>query len=119
MSYPGLNANTESAGLFKNLNKFYENHLKLSSINLKTDPVKLHAYLKDTEYNQVHEIAISNQQREREQKLRIDEENHPFAVRSCVQQRDGSVKWHDMDDSICRDEVSVIFTLTALKFKSS
>lgn len=86
-------------------------------MSLKTDPVKLHAHLKDTEYNQVHEMAVRNQQRERELKLRTDEEGQHFAVRSCIQQRDGSVKWNDMDDNICRDKVSVSFTLTALKFK--
>jgi hypothetical protein len=93
----------------------YENHLKHISMSLKSDPVKLHAHIKDNEYNQDHEMAVSNQQRERELKLRTDEEGYPFAVRSCIQQRDGSVKWNNMDDSICRDEVSMNFNQTDLK----
>lgn len=83
----------------------------LSSVGLRADPVKLHAHLKDIEYKQAHEMSASNQQKDRELKLRVDEKGQPFAVRSCIRHKDGSVKWSNMDESICRDEVSVSFHL--------
>lgn len=64
-------------------------------------------------------MAADNQQREREQKLLIDEEGQPFAVRSCIQRSDGSVKWSNMNDNICRDEVSVCFSLTVFHLYSN
>jgi hypothetical protein len=115
LKYPARNENTESARLFRNLNKGYEDRVKhLSSVGLNADPVKLHAHLKDIEYKQAHEMSVGNQQKERELKLLIDEEGQPFAVRSCIQHKDGSVKWSNMDDSICRDEVSVSFSLKSI-----
>lgn len=106
----------ESARLFKNPNMGYEDRGKHSSMGLKTDPVKLHAYLKDIEYKQDHEIIAHNRDREKELKLRLDEVGQPFAVRSCIIQRDGSVKWNKMDDSICRDEVRINFSFNCFTF---
>jgi hypothetical protein len=112
MKYPDINENTDSARLFKNTHRSYEDHVKnLSPVGLRPDPVKLHAHLKDIEYKQAHEMLVSNQQKERKLKLHIDEDGQPFAVRSCIHHKDGSVKWSNMDESICRDEVSVIFDL--------
>jgi len=100
----------ESARLFKNPNKGHEDQGKHLSMGLKTDPVKLHAYLKDIEYKQAHEIIAPNHYREKELKLRTDEGGQTFAVRSCIIYRNGSVKWSKMDDSICRDEVRINFS---------
>jgi hypothetical protein len=112
LKYPDIIENSESARLFKNPDKGYEDRVKhLSSMGLRADPVKLHAHLKDIEYKQAHEMSVSNQQKERELKLRVDEKEQPFAVRSCIRHKDGSVKWSNMDESICRDEVSVSFDL--------
>lgn len=115
MKYPDINENSESTRLFKNPNKGYEDHVKhLSSVGLRADPVKLHAHLKDIEYKQAHGMSVSNQQKETELKLRIDEKGQPFAVRSCIHHKDGSVKWSNMDENICRDEVSVNFDLKSV-----
>jgi hypothetical protein len=40
-----------------------------------------------------------------ENRLQIDNEGRPYAVRSCLQLNDGSVRWSDMLDIICRDKV--------------
>jgi hypothetical protein len=110
MNYPDINENAESARLFKNINTGYEDHVEnLSPVGLRPDPVKLHAHLKDIEYKQAHEVSDSSQRKERKLKVHIDEEGQPFAVRSCIHHKDGSVMWGDMDESICRDEVSVSF----------
>lgn len=94
----------------------YEDHGKLSSMGVKTDPVKLRAYLKDIEYKQAHEIIAYNHDREKELKLRTDDQGQPFAVRSCIIHRNGSVKWSEMDDSICRDEVRINFICNCFRF---
>ncbi|PNF34443.1 hypothetical protein B7P43_G11234 [Cryptotermes secundus] len=107
LKYADTIENSESARLFKNPDKGNGDHVKsLSSVGLRADPVKLHAHLKDIEYKQAHEMSVSNQQKDRELKLRIDEKGQPFAVRSCIRHKDGSVKWSNMDESICRDEHS-------------
>jgi hypothetical protein len=107
----------ESARLLKNPNMGYEDRGKHSSMGLKTDPVKLRAYLKDTDYKQAHEILADNHDRGKELKLRTDEGGRSFAVRSCIIQRNGSVKWSKMDDSICRDEVRINFTCNCCRFQ--
>jgi hypothetical protein len=107
----------ESARLFKNPNLGYKDHAKHSALGLKTDPVKLHAYHKDIEYKQAHEINADNHDREKELKLRTNERGQPFAVRSCIIHRDGSVKWSKMDDSICRDEVRINFSFNYFRFQ--
>lgn len=112
MKYPDTIENSESARLFKNPDKGNEDRVKHpSSVGLRADPVKLHAHLKDIEYKQAHEMSGSNQQKDRELKLRVDEKGQPFAMRSCIRHKDGSVKWSNMEESICRDEVSVSFHL--------
>jgi hypothetical protein len=85
-------------------------------VGLKRDPVKLHAYHKDIEYKQAHEITAYNHDTEKELKLRTDEGGNFFAVRSCLIHRDGSVKWGKMDDSICRDEVRINFSFNCFRF---
>lgn len=85
----------------------YEDHGKLSSVGFKKDPFKLHAYL---------ELIAHNRDREKELKLLIDEQGQPFAVRSCIIHRNGSVKWSEIDDSICRDEVRINFICKYFRF---
>jgi hypothetical protein len=117
MNYPDINENVESARLFKNINTGYEDRVEnLSPVGLRPDPVKLHAHLKDIEYKQAHEISDSNQRKERKLKIHIDEEGQSFAVRSCIHHKDGSVKWSNMDESICRDEVSVSFDIEGVLY---
>ncbi|XP_069694647.1 uncharacterized protein [Periplaneta americana] len=83
------------------------NRIKRFSVGVKNDPIRLHAHLKDIEYRRAQDFDSYQKQQEAEMlKLRIDDEGRPYAVRSCMQLRDGSVKWTEMIDTICRDERS-------------